>query len=316
MNLLAAAGRGRLVGAPRRGEVVDARLRLGRQRPEHVPRGHAADQPGQEQRRALPGRGRGARPRLRRGQPGDAWSPSSASPTSSAPTSSPPSAATCRGRCARPSSASTRSCSSSRRTTSSARCSHVTRERHPRPLQRGRRRAAALERGGRHLRHPARPPLPVQPASRSGPLARLFDFPPELEDLLRYGRGVDTRRFGRDGLHLPPPAPARCARFIRAVRLRRQSGRTPMSYTYEHDVEQFFRHSPSVRAAPATAERSDSPSHSATRLGSADRPLLGGDGVAHVVLPDAVDLEVALRRRPPRGCRASRPPVGWRRSAG
>jgi len=37
--------------------------------------------------------------------------------------------------------------------------------------------------------------------------------------------------------------------FIRAVRLRRQSGRTPMSYTYEHDVEQFFRHSPSVTGA-------------------------------------------------------------------
>ncbi len=34
--------------------------------------------------------------------------------------------------------------------------------------------------------------------------------------------------------------------FIRALRLRRQSGREPVSYTYEHDVEQFFRHSPSV----------------------------------------------------------------------
>jgi hypothetical protein len=30
------------------------------------------------------------------------------------------------------------------------------------------------------------------------------------------------------------------------VRLRRQSGRQPQSYTYEHDVEQFFRHSPSI----------------------------------------------------------------------
>ena len=34
--------------------------------------------------------------------------------------------------------------------------------------------------------------------------------------------------------------------FIRALRLRRQTGRQPTSYTYEHDVEQFFRHSPSV----------------------------------------------------------------------
>jgi hypothetical protein len=30
------------------------------------------------------------------------------------------------------------------------------------------------------------------------------------------------------------------------MRLRRQSGKKPMSYTYEHDIEQFFRHSPSV----------------------------------------------------------------------
>jgi UDP-glucose 4-epimerase len=34
--------------------------------------------------------------------------------------------------------------------------------------------------------------------------------------------------------------------FIRALRLRRQSGKQSSSYTYEHDVEQFFRHSPSV----------------------------------------------------------------------
>jgi hypothetical protein len=34
--------------------------------------------------------------------------------------------------------------------------------------------------------------------------------------------------------------------FIRAIRLRRSAGRLPISYTYEHDIEQFFRHSRSV----------------------------------------------------------------------
>jgi hypothetical protein len=34
--------------------------------------------------------------------------------------------------------------------------------------------------------------------------------------------------------------------FIRSQRLRRQTGREPTSSTYEHDTEQFFRHSPSV----------------------------------------------------------------------
>jgi UDP-glucose 4-epimerase len=78
------------------------------------------------------------------------------------------------------------------------------------------------------------------------PLARLFDLPPELEDLLRYGRGVDTRRLAATGFTYNATSAGAVRNFIRAVRLRRQSGRTPISYKYEHDVEQFFRHSPSV----------------------------------------------------------------------
>jgi hypothetical protein len=34
--------------------------------------------------------------------------------------------------------------------------------------------------------------------------------------------------------------------FVHAVRLRRSTGHRPAAYTYEHDVEQFFRHSPSA----------------------------------------------------------------------
>jgi UDP-glucose 4-epimerase len=34
--------------------------------------------------------------------------------------------------------------------------------------------------------------------------------------------------------------------FGRALRLRRAAGKTAAPYTYEPDVEQFFRHSPSV----------------------------------------------------------------------
>ena len=70
MNLLAAAGAAGSLGAPRRGEVVDARLRLGvgRTRPGSARRCRAparSDDPG----RAVAARGRGLRPRLRRGQP-------------------------------------------------------------------------------------------------------------------------------------------------------------------------------------------------------------------------------------------------------
>jgi UDP-glucose 4-epimerase len=90
--------------------------------------------------------------------------------------------------------------------------------------------------------------IPLSPFSplRIRPLSRIFDLPSELEDLLRYGRGVDTRRLAATGFTYHATSAGAVRNFIRGVRLRRQSGRTPMSYTYEHDVEQFFRHSPSV----------------------------------------------------------------------
>ena len=90
--------------------------------------------------------------------------------------------------------------------------------------------------------------IPLSPFSplKLRPLSRLFDLPAELEDLLRYGRGVDTRRFAATGFAYNASSAGAVRSFIRADRLRKQSGRVPLSYTYEHDVEQFFRHSPSV----------------------------------------------------------------------
>ena len=90
--------------------------------------------------------------------------------------------------------------------------------------------------------------VPLSPFSplKIRPLARLFDLPAELADLLRYGRGVDTRRFAATGFTYNVTSTGAVRAFIRALRLRRQSGHEPMSYTYEHDIEQFFRHSPSV----------------------------------------------------------------------
>ena len=90
--------------------------------------------------------------------------------------------------------------------------------------------------------------VPLSPYSplKIHPLARLFDLPPELEDLLRYGRGVDTRRLAATGFSTVPPAPGRCRASSAPRGCAARVGRTPSSYTYEHDVEQFFRHSPSV----------------------------------------------------------------------
>jgi len=74
----------------------------------------------------------------------------------------------------------------------------------------------------------------------------LIDFPPELGDLLRYGRGVDTSRLAKTGFNCRYTSAGTVANFIRALRLRRSVGKPPASYTYEQDIEQFFRHSSAV----------------------------------------------------------------------
>ena len=92
-------------------------------------------------------------------------------------------------------------------------------------------------------------PLPnVGTGLVASPLARLgiIDFPPELEDLLRFGRGVDTTRLKQTGFRLHATTAGAVDSFIRAVRLRRSVGDTSPIYTFEQDVEQFFRHSPAV----------------------------------------------------------------------
>jgi UDP-glucose 4-epimerase len=82
----------------------------------------------------------------------------------------------------------------------------------------------------------------------AAPLVRLglIEFPPELESLLRYGRGVDTTRIGKTGFSCRYTTAGAVESFIRAVRLRRSVGDAPPPYTYSQDVEQFFRHSPAV----------------------------------------------------------------------
>lgn len=98
-------------------------------------------------------------------------------------------------------------------------------------------------RGGRLLPLP-----PVRPGLAVAPLVRLgcFEMPPELEMLLRYGRGLDTRRLTATGFTYRYTCAGAVESFVEALRLRRWAGRPRGGYTYEHDVEQFFRHSPAV----------------------------------------------------------------------
>ena len=89
---------------------------------------------------------------------------------------------------------------------------------------------------------------PVATRSAAAPLVRmrLIDFPPELEGLLRYGRGIDTSRLANTGFACRYTTAGAVDSFIRATRLRRSLGKSPPGYTYEQDVEQFFRRSAAV----------------------------------------------------------------------
>lgn len=91
---------------------------------------------------------------------------------------------------------------------------------------------------------------PFRPRAFVAPLRQIgtVQFPPEMEGLIRYGRGVDTSRLMETGFQYRYTSAGAVESFARANNLRRAtgSGSGEPAYRYEQDVEQFFRHSPSV----------------------------------------------------------------------
>jgi UDP-glucose 4-epimerase len=88
--------------------------------------------------------------------------------------------------------------------------------------------------------------LAVAPFSRLG----VLDLPPETLDLLRFGRGIDNRRLKQAGFDYHYTSAGAVESFARAQRLRRTVGDSRPAYTYDADVEAFFRHSPAVIRSP------------------------------------------------------------------
>jgi UDP-glucose 4-epimerase len=77
----------------------------------------------------------------------------------------------------------------------------------------------------------------------------VIDLPPELLDLLRYGRGVDNSRLKRAGFKYQYTSAGAVENFAQASRLTTTVGEDA-TYKYERDVENFFRHSPAVVRSP------------------------------------------------------------------
>jgi len=90
------------------------------------------------------------------------------------------------------------------------------------------------------------PPAGTRAAASALVRMKLIEFPPELDGLLRYGRGIDTTRITKAGYHCRYSTAGAVDSFIQATRLRRSLGKQPIAYTYEQDVEQFFRRSSAV----------------------------------------------------------------------
>lgn len=93
--------------------------------------------------------------------------------------------------------------------------------------------------------------LPLSPLFTrplAAPLVRsgLLSLPYELEDLLRYGRGMDTTRLAETGFVPKRTSAGAVERFAQANRLRRAIGDQVPRYRYEADIEAFFKRSPAV----------------------------------------------------------------------
>lgn len=94
------------------------------------------------------------------------------------------------------------------------------------------------------------PPLFTGLATEPLRFLRLVDIPPELLALLRYGRGVDNRRYKATGFEYQYTSAGAVEAFAAEIRLRRSMPHDGSQYEYQRDVEAFFRHSPAVVREP------------------------------------------------------------------
>jgi len=89
----------------------------------------------------------------------------------------------------------------------------------------------------------------------AGPLRSLgFKVPSEMLNLLRFGRGLDNRRFKATGFEYGHTSREAVVKLGEHLRLNPVMRGIEESYTYEREVEDFLRWSPHViRKAPAEA---------------------------------------------------------------
>jgi UDP-glucose 4-epimerase len=90
------------------------------------------------------------------------------------------------------------------------------------------------------------PPVLTNLAAEPLRMLRVVDLPPEMLNLLRYGKGVDNTRYKKAGFRYGYTTAGAVEDFARGLRLESTVGERRAAYKYERDVETFFRHSPAV----------------------------------------------------------------------
>ncbi|MDQ2676796.1 MAG: hypothetical protein M3Y34_08305, partial [Actinomycetota bacterium] len=82
----------------------------------------------------------------------------------------------------------------------------------------------------------------------AGPLRNLgFKVPSEMLNLMRFGRGLDNRRFKATGFEYGHTSRETVAKLGERLRLDPVMRGVEKGYTYEREVEEFLRWSPHVQ---------------------------------------------------------------------
>ena len=102
-------------------------------------------------------------------------------------------------------------------------------------------------------------PLPILPPWGTGllaaPLRRLgMRFPDEMVNQMRFGRGLDNRKYKAAGFHYGYTSRETAQKLGEHLRLHPILRGADRSYTYERDVEEFLRRSPHVRRERGEAD--------------------------------------------------------------
>ncbi len=185
--------------------------------------------------------------------------------------------------------------------------------RHPGPVQRRRRRAAPLERGGQHLRHAAGAAVARAAPSRSVPLPASSTSRPNS----RISCVTDAAST-RAASHRPAsPTPRRARAPYGSSSGPCACAASPDARRARTPTNTMSSSSSAIRRRSSARARSDSVGQPlGDEVGLRSRPLLGRDRRSARGPPRRRRSRGTAARRPPRGSRASRPRAGWRGSAG